>query len=87
MKTWICTTLTSILGPMQGPARLYAYARQQGLDVELQDYNQDAYFTLLSAEYLNEACERASFALETIKRNKFLREDMGAIIDHGSSMP
>ena len=85
MKTWICTTLTSILGPMQGPARLYAYARQQGLDVELQDYNQDAYFTLLSAEYLNEACERASFALETIKRNKFLREDMGAIIDHGSS--
>jgi anaerobic magnesium-protoporphyrin IX monomethyl ester cyclase len=85
MKSWICTTLTSILGPIQGPARLYAYVKKQGHDVSLKDLNQDAFFTLLSRPYLEQACDRLAFVTETVKRNKFLREDIGAIILNSSN--
>jgi anaerobic magnesium-protoporphyrin IX monomethyl ester cyclase len=85
MKSWICSTLTSFLGPMQGPARLYAYIKKQGHAISLKDYNQDAYFTLLSKPYLEQTCERATFMLETLKRNKFLREDTGAILLNSSN--
>ena len=85
MKTWICSTLTSILAPMQGTARLYAYIKKQGHDVSLKDFNQEAYFSLLSRKYLEPTFEQAASMLELVKRNKFLREDMGSILLHSSS--
>lgn len=85
MKTWICTTLTNFYGPSLGAARLYAYAKKQGLDVQLKDLNQDAYFTLLTRDYLAPALERVEYSIDAASRNTFLREDLGAILLHSSS--
>lgn len=85
MKTWICTTLTSFFGPTQGAARLHAYIKKQGHDVSLIDLNQDAYSALLSREYLEQTIEKINFVIEPLRRNKFLREDMGAILLHSSN--
>jgi len=74
MKAWICTTLASFFGPMQGAARLYAYQEKQGHDVFLKDLNQDAYSALLSRGYLEQAFVRAEYMLEPVKRSSFLRE-------------
>jgi len=85
MKTWICATLASLFGPMQGAARLYAYLKNQEHDVSLKDLNQDAFFTLLSREYLELTFEKAKYMLESVARNKFLREDIGSILLHSSN--
>jgi len=85
MKTWICTTLANFYGPSLGAARLYAYVKKQGLDVQLKDLNQDAYFTLLTRDYLGSALERVEHSIDAASRNTFLREDLGAILLHSSS--
>jgi anaerobic magnesium-protoporphyrin IX monomethyl ester cyclase len=85
MRTWICTTLANFYGPFLGAARLYAYAKKQGLDVQLKDLNQDAYFTLLTRDYLAPALERVEYSLDAASRNTFLREDLGAILLHSSN--
>jgi len=85
MKTWICSTLASFFGPMQGPARLYAYLKRDGRDVSLKDFNQDTYFALLSKKNLKQTFERLGYMLDSVSRSKFLREDMGAILSHSSS--
>jgi radical SAM superfamily enzyme YgiQ (UPF0313 family) len=85
MKTWICTTLTSFFGPAQGAARLYAFIKKQGHDVSLKDLNQDTYFNLLSREYLERDFDRLNFVLEPMRRNKFLRESVGALLLRGSN--
>ncbi|MFC1941137.1 B12-binding domain-containing radical SAM protein [Chloroflexota bacterium] len=85
METWICTTLASIFGPMQGAARLYAYLKKDGHNVYLKDLNQDAYFTLLSKKNLELTFERLRYMLESVTRSIFLREDMGSILLHSSN--
>jgi len=85
MKAWVCTTLTSFFGPTQGAARLYAYLKEQGHDVSFKDLNQDGYSALLSRENLEQTFEKISSVIEPMRRNKFLREDMGAILLHSSN--
>jgi anaerobic magnesium-protoporphyrin IX monomethyl ester cyclase len=85
MKTWICTTLAHFLGPHQGVARLYAYLKNQGFDAALKDFNQDAYFALLSKEFLWQTFQRLKQVTDSTKRSKFLREDIGSILIHSSN--
>jgi radical SAM superfamily enzyme YgiQ (UPF0313 family) len=85
MKTWICTTLTSFFGPAQGAARLYAFTRQQKHDVSFKDLNQDIYFTLLSRDYLEQNFDRLNFVVESMRRNKYLRANLGALLLQSSN--
>jgi hypothetical protein len=85
MKTWVCTNLAHILGPQQGAARLYAYLKKQSLDVHLKDFNQDAYFTLLSREYLELSLARLKGIIDSAKRSKSLRENVGSILINSSN--
>lgn len=85
MKTWICSILCNFYGPLLGTARLYAYTKKQGHDVSFKDLNQDAYFTLLSRDYLEPTLERIKYAVHPVFRNRFLRKDMGSIILHSSN--
>ncbi|MDD4875760.1 MAG: radical SAM protein [Dehalococcoidales bacterium] len=85
MKAWICTTLTSFFGPTQGAARLYAYQKKQGHDVSLKDFNQDGYSALLSRNNLERTFGKINFVIEPLRRNKFLREDIGAILLRSSN--
>jgi len=85
LKTWVCSTLASFFGPMQGSARLYAYLKKQGHNVSLRDFNQDAYFALLSREYLEQASERLRLITDSAKRSKFLREDIGSLLLRSSN--
>lgn len=84
MKTWICTTLANFYAPFLGAARVYAYVKKQGHDIHFRDLNQDAYFALLSRDYLEPALERVGYAIDSVSRNRFLREDLGAILLHSS---
>lgn len=77
--------MCNFYAPLLGAARLYAYTRKQGYNVHLKDFNQDAYFTLLSRDYLESILERTQYALHSVFRNRALREDMGSIILHSSS--
>ena len=85
MRTWICTTMASFLGPQQGAARLYAYLKKQGHDVSLKDFNQDTYFTLLSKDYLEQTFEKLKRTVDPAKRSKFLREDTGSLLLYSSN--
>jgi len=85
LKTWICNTLTTFFGPLQGSARLYAYIKKQGHDVSLKDFNQNAYFALLSREYLEQTFERLRLITDSAKRSKFLRENLGSLLLHSSN--
>jgi hypothetical protein len=85
VKTWVCNTLASFFGPLQGSARLYAYLRKEGHDVCLKDFNQDAYFALLSRECLEQTLEKLRRTVDATKRSRFLREDVGSILLHSSS--
>lgn len=84
MKTWICNVMANFYGPLLGAARLYAYVKKQGHDVSLKDLNQDAFFTLLSRDYLGPTLERVEWAIDSVSRNRFLREDLGSIVQHSS---
>lgn len=84
MKTWLCNIMCNFYGPLLGAARVYAYVKKQGHDISLKDFNQDAYFTLLSREYLEPTLDRIRYSTDTVVRNSFLREDLGSIILHGS---
>ncbi len=84
MKTWICTTMDNFYGPLLGAARVYAYVKKQGHDIGFKDMNQDAYFTLLSPDYLEPCLERIGYYIDAASRNTFLREDLGSIILHSS---
>lgn len=86
MKTWLCTNLAHYLGPQQGAARLYAYLNKQSFDVSFKDFNKDAYFTILSKDYLGQTFERLKSAIDSAKRSKFLREDIGSLLIHSSNM-
>ena len=77
--------MANFYGPFLGAARVYAYVKKQGHDVHFKDLNQDAYFTLLSRDYLEPALERVGYAIDSISRNRFLREDLGAILLHSSN--
>ena len=76
--------MTNFYGPLLGAARLYAYTRKQGHTVCFKDLNQNVFFTLLSRKYLERALERIQYSIDSISRNRFLREDMGAILLHSS---
>ena len=84
MKTWICNTMTHFFSPLLGGARLYAYVKKQGCDVRFQELNQNAYFDLLSREYLEPVLERTQWSVDSASRNRFMREDLGSIIIHSS---
>ena len=84
MKTWLCTTLTDFFIPSLGAARLYAYVKKQGHDICFQELNQNAYFDLLSREYLEPVLERTQWSMDSASRNRFMREDLGSIIIHSS---
>jgi hypothetical protein len=79
MKTWICNIMCNFYGPLLGSARLYAYAKKQGHDISFKDFNQDSYFTLLSRDHLEPAFDKVRYAIDTVIRNGFLREELGAI--------
>ncbi len=80
MKAWICNTMCNFYAPLLGTARLYAYIKKQGHDVQLKDLNQDTYFTLLSREYLEPIMAKTQYMIDSVFRNGFFRKDMGAII-------
>jgi len=84
MKTWVCTTLCNFFTPSLGAARLYAYVKNQGHSVRFKDLNQDAYFRLLSGDYLGPAIEKIGHSIDALSRNRFLREDLGAVMLHSS---
>jgi radical SAM superfamily enzyme YgiQ (UPF0313 family) len=83
-KTWICTTITNFYGPLLGAARLYAYEKKQGHDVSFKDINQDVFFNLLKRKYLETTLEKLQYSVDSMSRNTFLREDIGAILLHSS---
>ncbi len=85
MKTWICTTLSSFFSPMQGAARLHAYVKNKGYEVCLKDYNQNAYFWLLSRKNLEQACQTLSYSIDSSSRNRYYREDIGGILTFAST--
>jgi anaerobic magnesium-protoporphyrin IX monomethyl ester cyclase len=85
MKAWICTTLASFFGPMQGAARLFAYTKKNGYDVALKDLNQDAYFWLLSRANLEQLCQTLSYSIDSTSRNRYYREDIGGILAFNSN--
>jgi hypothetical protein len=76
--------MTHFYSPLLGTARVYAYARNQGHDVRLKDFNQDSYFTLLSRPYLEQTLERVQYSIDSVSRNTFMREDLGSILLHSS---
>jgi radical SAM superfamily enzyme YgiQ (UPF0313 family) len=80
MKTWICNTMCNFYAPLLGAARLYAYAKKQGHDVQLKDFNQDTYFTLLSREYMEPVVVRTQYMIDTVFRNRLYGRDLGSII-------
>ncbi|MGD9118578.1 MAG: radical SAM protein [Dehalococcoidia bacterium] len=86
MKTWVCNNLAHILGPQQGPARIYAYLKKQSRDVHYKEFNQDAYFTLLSREYLEPTLARLKNIVDSVKRSKFLRENAGSLLINSSNL-
>lgn len=85
MKTWICTTMCNFYAPLLGAARLYAYTKKQGHDVQLKDLNQDSYFTVLSREYLEQSLQRIQYSVDSVLRSSFFRNDMGSILLHSSN--
>lgn len=85
MKTWICTTLSNFWSPMQGAARLFAYQKKQGHDVALKDFNQDAFFRLMSKDALLQTASRLSMKIEPSSRTTSLRENIGAILINSSA--
>jgi anaerobic magnesium-protoporphyrin IX monomethyl ester cyclase len=84
MKTWICSTLASFFGPMQGPARLNAYLQKDGYSISLKDFNQNAYFSLLSPGNLRQTLEVLQNNLDTFSRTAYLRENIGSILSNSS---
>ncbi len=80
MKTWLCTTLTNLYSPLQGIARLYAYCKKQGVSVEYKDFNQDAFFSLLSDSFLFLCFEKISSMLYTLERNNSIRECFSSLL-------
>lgn len=85
MKIWICTTISSIFGPLQGAARLYAYMKKNGHEVYLKDLNQNSYFTLLSTPNLETTFEKLKNNLDSFTRNISLRKEIGSILYHSSN--
>jgi radical SAM superfamily enzyme YgiQ (UPF0313 family) len=84
MKTWICTTLANFWGPQQGPARLYAYIRQQKHNVSFIDANQDTYFALMTRQNLYPVMEKLKNNVDSISRNRFLRQNISSILLNSS---
>jgi len=85
MKVWVCNTLTSIFYPMLGTARLYAYLKNKGYDIVLKDFNQNAFFHMLSKKYLEGVFVRLEDKFEPATRSKFLRENLGSILLNSSN--
>jgi anaerobic magnesium-protoporphyrin IX monomethyl ester cyclase len=84
MKIWLCNTLASFFGPMQGAARLYAYLKNDGYDISLKDFNQNAFFSLLTPENLRQTLEGLQNDLDSYTRTSYLRENIGAILSNNS---
>lgn len=70
---------------MQGAARLYAYLKKNGYDISLKDFNQDAYFALLSRNSLEQTLEGLKYNLDSVSRSKYLREDLGSLLSNNSN--
>jgi hypothetical protein len=77
--------MTNFYGPLLGAARLYSYTKKQGQNIAFKDINQDIFFSLLKRPYLEQAFERLQYSLDSMSRNTFFREDLGAIILHSSN--
>jgi len=89
MKAWICAPMANFFIPSLGSARLYAYVKKQGYNVQFQELNQNAFFDLLSREYLEPTLERVQWSVDSASRNRFMREDLGSTLIHssGNAMP
>jgi len=85
MRVWVCNTLTSIFYPMLGTARLYAYLKNKGYDIVLKDFNQNAFFDMLSKKYLEGVFVKLEDKFEPAVRSKFLRENLGSILLNSSN--
>jgi len=84
MKAWICAPMANFFTPSLGSARLYAYVKKHGYDVRFQELNQNAFFDLLSREYLETTLERVQWSVDSASRNRFMREDLGSTLIHSS---
>ena len=73
MKAWICAPMANFFIPSLGSARLYAYIKKQGYDVQFEELNQNAFFDLLSPEYLEPTLERVQWSVDSASRNRFMR--------------
>ena len=72
--------MCNFYAPLLGAARLYAYTKKQGHDVQLKDFNQDTYFTLLSREYLEPVMQKTQYMIDSVFRNRLFGKDLGSII-------
>ena len=72
--------MCNFYGPLLGAARLYAYVKNQGYDIQLKDMNQDSYFTLLSREYLEPLLQRMRYSIDSYSRTEFCIGSLGSII-------
>jgi anaerobic magnesium-protoporphyrin IX monomethyl ester cyclase len=84
MLTWIVSPLSNIYSPLQGTARLYAYIKKNGFNVKLRDFNQDAFFTLLSKAYLEQCFDKLNGIQFSILRSHYLQDHYNALLLNGS---
>ena len=86
MKSLLVNTMQSFYGSPQGPARLYACARQAGMDVTFLNLNHDAYSYLLSTSFLKrKLVEARPELLSVLSRDRFLRRCFGSILLEASA--
>ncbi len=77
--------MSCFLSPIQGPARLYAYVKKAGFDVQFRSFNQEAYFRLLSGDYLEDALSRLESSTESMVRSQYLRKSIGSLLHNNSN--
>ncbi|MBA4387722.1 MAG: hypothetical protein C0404_07055 [Verrucomicrobia bacterium] len=86
MKTVLINTLVNFMSSPQGPARLYGYARQQGMDIGFLNLNHDIYSYLLSKQTLSVLLGEARTKLfMPVSRDQFFRRNFGSVLIKSSA--
>jgi len=80
MKVWLFETISNFFGPIQGPARLYAHVKKSGFDIAFKNFNQEAYFRLLSRDYIGEALTRLEDSMGSLTRSQYMRKSAGSLL-------
>jgi anaerobic magnesium-protoporphyrin IX monomethyl ester cyclase len=84
MLAWIVSPFSNIYGPLQGAARLYSYIKKAGHSVEFKDFNQTAFFKLLSRNYLEDCFDKLNNMLFNVLRTRYVQEQYSAMLLNSS---